>query len=147
MAAPQLGRAQLEEKDRDDLAQIATALGIKGVAKATRESLIGKILEETMVTEPKPSATPKSSAKSTDKAAAKPADKAPLGADGEALAEWEVELAEHEGTPIAADARVRPERSGDTRNDRNDRGDRNFRDRNSGDRNSGDRNFGNRNET
>ena len=54
MAAPQLGRAQLEEKDRDDLAQIATALGIKGVAKATRESLIGKILEETMVTEPKP---------------------------------------------------------------------------------------------
>ncbi len=146
MAAPQLGRAQLEEKDRDDLAQIATALGIKGVAKATRESLIGKILEETMVTEPKPSATPKSSAKSTDKVAAKPADKAPLGADGEALAEWEVELAEHEGTPIAADARVRPERSGDTRNDRNDRGDRNFRDRNSGDRNSGDRNFGNRND-
>ena len=147
MAAPQLGRAQLEEKDRDDLAQIATALGIKGVAKATRESLIGKILEETMVTEPKPSATPKSSAKSTDKsAAAKPADKAPLGADGEALAEWEVELAEHEGTPIAADARVRPERSGDTRGDRNDRGDRNFRDRNSGDRNSGDRNFGNRND-
>ena len=147
MAAPQLGRAQLEEKDRDDLAQIATALGIKGVAKATRESLIGKILEETMVTEPKPSATPKSSAKSTDKSAAgKPADKAPLGADGEALAEWEVELAEHEGTPIAADARVRPERSGDTRTDRNDRGDRNFRDRNSGDRNSGDRNFGNRND-
>ena len=145
MAAPQLGRAQLEEKDRDDLAQIATALGIKGVAKATRESLIGKILEETMVTEPKPSATPKSSAKSTDKAAAKPADKAPLGADGEALAEWEVELAEHEGTPIAADARVRPERSGDTRGDRNDRGDRNFRDRNSGDRNSGDRNSGDRN--
>ncbi|MDP4642734.1 MAG: transcription termination factor Rho [Ilumatobacteraceae bacterium] len=158
MAAPQLGRAQLEEKDRDDLAQIATALGIKGVAKATRESLIGKILEETMVTEPKPSTTPKSSdkssdktankapAKATDKAAAKAADKAPLGADGEALAEWEVELAEHEGTPIAADARVRPERSGDTRSDRNDRGDRNFRDRNSGDRNSGDRNFGNRND-
>ena len=150
MAAPQLGRAQLEEKDRDDLAQIATALGIKGVAKATRESLIGKILEETMVTEPKPSATPKSSDKTSDKtadkAAAKAPDKAPLGANGEALAEWEVELAEHEGTPIAADARVRPERSGDARNDRNDRGDRNFRDRNSGDRNSGDRNSGNRND-
>ena len=147
MAAPQLGRAQLEEKDRDDLAQIATALGIKGVAKATRESLIGKILEETMVTEPKPAATPKSSVKSTDKAASKAPDKAankaPLGANGEALAEWEVELAEHEGTPIAADARVQPERSGDVRNDRNDRGDRNdrnFRDRNSGDRNSGSRN-------
>lgn len=156
MAAPQLGRAQLEEKDRDDLAQIATALGIKGVAKATRESLIGKILEETMATEPKPSATPKSSVKSTDKAASKAtekapdnaADKAPLGANGEALAEWEVELAEHEGTPIAADARVQPERSGDARNDRGDRnvGDRNSRDRNSGDRNSGDRNSGSRND-
>lgn len=156
MAAPQLGRAQLEEKDRDDLAQIATALGIKGVAKATRESLIGKILEETMATEPKPSATPKSSVQSTDKAASKATekapdkavDKAPLGANGEALAEWEVELAEHEGTPIAADARVQPERSGDARNDRGDRnvGDRNSRDRNSGDRNSGDRNSGSRND-
>lgn len=80
MAAPQLGRAQLEEKDRDDLAQIATALGIKGVAKATRESLIGKILEETMVTEPKPSTTPKSSAKSSDKTADKVSQKFSVGA-------------------------------------------------------------------
>jgi hypothetical protein len=51
VAAPQLGRAQLEEKDRDDLEQIANALGIKGVARANRETLIGKILEETMAPE------------------------------------------------------------------------------------------------
>ncbi|MEY3362999.1 MAG: hypothetical protein RLZZ538_542, partial [Actinomycetota bacterium] len=64
MAAPQLGRAQLEEKDRDDLEQIANALGIKGVARASRETLIGKILEETMAPEPKEPTTTKSSAKS-----------------------------------------------------------------------------------
>ncbi len=161
MAAPQLGRAQLEAKDRDDLAQIASALGIKGVVKATREVLIGKILEETMAPEPKEPTTPKSAEKSTSKSAPKstakpaPVAAAPLGAGGEPISEWEVELAEHEGTPIAPDARVRPERSGertDTRNDRNDRndrgdarGDRNTRDRNSGDRNFGDRNSNDRN--
>ena len=162
MAAPQLGRAQLEAKDRDDLAQIASALGIKGVVKATREVLIGKILEETMAPEPKEPTTPKSADKSPSKSAPKstakpaPVAAAPLGAGGEPISEWEVELAEHEGTPIAPDARVRPERSGertDTRNDRNDRNDRgdrnnrdrNFGDRNSNDRNSNDRNFGDRN--
>lgn len=166
MAAPQLGRAQLEAKDRDDLAQIASALGIKGVVKATREVLIGKILEETMAPEPKEPTTPKSADKSPSKSAPKstakpaPVAAAPLGAGGEPISEWEVELAEHEGTPIAPDARVRPERSGertDTRNDRNDRNDRgnergdrssrdrNFNDRNSNDRNSNDRNFGDRN--
>ncbi|NDH92645.1 MAG: hypothetical protein EBY79_06090, partial [Actinobacteria bacterium] len=48
MAAPQLGRAQLEEKDRDDLIQIAKALGLKGVSAANKADLIAKILEETM---------------------------------------------------------------------------------------------------
>ena len=172
MAAPQLGRTQLEAKDRDDLAQIASALGIRGVVKATREVLIGKILEETMAPEPKEPTTPKSADKSPSKSAPKstakpaPVAAAPLGAGGEPISEWEVELAEHEGTPIAPDARVRPERSGERtdtrndrnerneRNDRNDRGnergdrssrDRNFNDRNSNDRNSNDRNFGDRN--
>ncbi|MFM8416537.1 MAG: Rho termination factor N-terminal domain-containing protein, partial [Actinomycetota bacterium] len=55
MAAPQLGRTQLEEKDRDDLAQIASALGLKGVAKASKAVLIEKILEETMSPEPQES--------------------------------------------------------------------------------------------
>ncbi|MEY3615666.1 MAG: transcription termination factor Rho [Actinomycetota bacterium] len=166
MAAPQLGRAQLEEKERDDLMQIASALGIKGVAKATRETLIGKILEETMAPEPKETQETKTAK------ASKPAESGasrPLGADGEPLSEWELELAEHEGTPVAPDARVRTERSGDrndrgesrgdgrndrgesrgdrndrgdSRNDRNDRNDRPYRDRNNNDRNNNDRNFG-----
>ncbi|MFM8645310.1 MAG: transcription termination factor Rho [Actinomycetota bacterium] len=143
MAAPQLGRTQLEEKDRDDLAQIASALGLKGVAKASKAVLIERILEETMSPEPQESA-PRASA---PKASSRENAAAPLGAGGEPLSEWEVELAEHEGTPIAPDARVEGESRGrhdrndrGDRNDRNDRGDRNFRDRNDrGDRN--DRNF------
>ncbi|MGA1290028.1 MAG: transcription termination factor Rho [Ilumatobacteraceae bacterium] len=151
MAAPQLGRAQLEEKDRDDLEQIAGALGIKGIARASRDTLIGKILEETMTPEPKETTTPKTSAKSSTANSGNTGSSAntvPLGADGEPLSEWELELAEHEGTPVAPDARVRTDRSGDrgdSRGDRNDRddrgdsrgGDRGFRDRN--DRNFNDR--------
>jgi transcription termination factor Rho len=166
VAAPQLGRAQLEEKDRDDLEQIANALGIKGVARASRETLIGKILEETMAPEPKEPTTTKSSAKSDKSSAssdakaagtAKGGNTVPLGADGEPLSEWELELAEHEGTPIAPDARVRTERGGDRgdargdRSDRNDRGDRGDRGDSRGDRNDrgdsrgGDRGFRDRN--
>ncbi len=135
MTAPHLGRAQLEEKDRDSLISIAKALGLKGVSAANKADLIAKILEETMAPQ------------SNDK---------PLGADGEPLAEWEVELAEHEGTPIAPDARVRGEsRSsdrGDSRGgDRGDRGDSRGGDRNDsrggdrGDSRGGDRNYRDRN--
>ena len=138
MAAPQLGRTQLEEKDRDDLAQIASALGIKGVAKADKAVLIEKILEETMAPEPKESAPRDSKPKS----GSRPSSATPLGTGGEPLSEWEIELAEHEGTPIAADARVEGESRGRDRGERNDRGDRG--DRNDrGDR--GDRNFRDRN--
>lgn len=49
-----------------------------------------------------------------------------LGADGQPLAEWEIELAEHEGTPIAPDAR-RISDQGDSRGDNRDRGSRNDR--------------------
>ena len=137
MAAPQLGRAQLEEKDRDDLEQIAGALGIKGIARASRDTLIGKILEETMTPEPKETTTPKTSAKSSTAnsgSTGRSANTVPLGADGEPLSEWELELAEHEGTPVAPDARVRTDRSGDRGDSRGDRNDRNFNDR-GGDRN------------
>lgn len=155
MAAPQLGRAQLEEKDREDLAQIASALGLRGMAKADKSTLIEKILEETMAPEPKDKeSTPRASASKsagkradsdTDSSTASRASKAaPLGADGEPLSEWEIELAEHEGTPIAPDARVEGEsrrERGDSRGERNDRNDRNDRgDR--GDRPYRDRNFG-----
>ena len=160
MAAPQLGRAQLEEKDREDLAQIASALGLRGVAKADKSTLIEKILEETMAPEPEDKeSTPRASAsKSAGKradsdtdssTASRASNAAPLGADGEPLSEWEIELAEHEGTPIAPDARVegesRRERN-DSRGERNDsrgdRGDRNDRGDSRGDRPYRDRNFG-----
>ncbi|MFZ8966149.1 MAG: transcription termination factor Rho [Ilumatobacteraceae bacterium] len=154
MAAPQLGRAQLEEKDRDDLEQIAGALGIKGIARASRDTLIGKILEETMTPEPKETTTPKTSAKSSTANSGNTGSSAntvPLGADGEPLSEWELELAEHEGTPVAPDARVRTDRSGDRgdsrgdRNDRNERGDRgDSRGGNRGFRDRNDRNFNDR---
>ena len=143
MAAPQLGRAQLEEKDRDDLAQIASALGIKGVAKADKSDLIERILEETMAPEPK-EPTPKSTSResssrgaardTSSRASSAESNQAPLGAGGEPLSEWEIELAEHEGTPIAAEARVDGDSRGRDRVDRGDRGDR-------GDRNYRDRNF------
>jgi len=116
-----------------------------------------------MAPEPKEPTTTKSSAKSDKSGAssdakaagtAKGGNTVPLGADGEPLSEWELELAEHEGTPIAPDARVRTERGGDRgdargdRSDRNDRGDRGDSrgDRNDrGDSRGGDRGFRDRN--
>jgi len=122
VAAPQLGRAQLEEKDREDLAQIASALGLRGVAKADKSTLIEKILEETMAPEPKDKeSTPRASA---PKVSSREKASAPLGADGEPLSEWEIELAEHEGTPIAPDARVEGESRRERNDSRGDRGDR-----------------------
>jgi transcription termination factor Rho len=146
VAAPQLGRAQLEEKDREDLAQIATALGIKGVAKAEKSALIEKILEETMAPEPKEPTQKPTSRSSTSRtntgsgsitgsgSNSGSGSTTPIGAGGEPLSEWEIELAEHEGTPIAPEARVEGESRGRDRGDRNDRGDR-------GDRGYRDRNF------
>jgi len=97
VAAPQLGRAQLEEKDRDDLAQIASALGIKGIAKADKSSLIERILEETMAPEPK-EPTAKSTTRETSsrgasretssRSSSAESNQKPLGAGGEPLSEW-----------------------------------------------------------
>ena len=101
-----------------------------------------------MTPEPKETTTPKTSAKSSTANSGNTGSSAntvPLGADGEPLSEWELELAEHEGTPVAPDARVRTDRSGDRgdsrgdRNDRNERGDR-------GDSRGGDRGFRDRND-
>lgn len=104
-----------------------------------------------MTPEPKETTTSKTSAKSSTADSGNTGSSAntvPLGADGEPLSEWELELAEHEGTPVAPDARVRTDRSGDrgdSRGDRNDRGDRSERgDR--GDSRGGDRGFRDRND-
>ena len=184
VASGALEQSALEAKDREQLLAIAKALGVKSAARAKKEEIIEMILEQTapapVVAAPSASSTgsKRSSASASAGAgasdsgvsAASKSDGPMLGADGQPLAEWEIELAEHEGTPIAPEARRRSEQGdsrGDERgprndrndrndrgprNDRNDRGPRNDRnDRNDrGDRNSFQRNFneqdgGNRN--
>ena len=87
------------------------------------------ILEQTKPATPTPVATKPASRVAASKAAPAAA-KAALGADGEPLADWEIELAEHEGTPVAPDARRASERPagsdrnsdrGPNRNQNNDR--------------------------
>ena len=167
VASGALEQSALEAKDREQLLAIAKALGVKSAARAKKEEIIEMILEQTapapVVAAPSASSTgsKRSSASASDSGAASKSDGPMLGADGQPLAEWEIELAEHEGTPIAPEARRRSEQGdsrGDERgprndrNDRNDRGPRNDRnDRNDrGDRNSFQRNYneqdgGNRN--
>ena len=126
MAAEALEKSVLEGKDREQLMAIAQALGVKSVSRAKKAELIDKILEQTSTPEPvaKPAAKPAPAAK------AEPREpRVVLGPDGEPLADWEIELAEHEGTldeTVAAGGGQRIDR-GPRNNDgqRNDRGPRN----------------------
>ena len=122
MASEALEQSALEAKDREQLVAIAKALGVKSAARAKKEEIIELILEQTAPS-PVVAAPAASSAKS---ASSSKSDGPVLGADGQPLAEWEIELAEHEGTPIAPDARRQSETGdrGDSRGDRNDRNDR-----------------------
>ena len=173
MAAEALEKSALEAKDKEQLVAIAEALGVKTTARATKASLVEKILEKTG---PAPAAKPARAAK-TEKAEdseadeteeeARPArnagsgrnesgrnesgrseskpeaaagassggdDTVYFGPDGEPLAEWEVELAKHEGR--LGELKTGGPRQGGERGDRGDRGDRNRGDRNDrGDRN------------
>ena len=112
MASGALEQSALEEKDREQLVAIASALGVKSASRAKKQELIDMILEQTKPAAPAPKPE---SAKPASRQSEAPA----LGADGEPLADWEIELAEHEGTPIAPDAK----RQGDQQRN-NDRGDR-----------------------
>ena len=161
MASGALEQSALEAKDRDQLLAIAKALGVKSAGRAKKEEIIDMILEQTAPAEsakpvvtapavaaPANSATSNSSAKSSAPA---------LGADGQALSEWEIELAEHEGTPIAPEALRRTEQTEshrDNREVRDNRGPREPRNdgrndnrdnRNNGPRNYNDQDGGNRN--
>ncbi len=161
MASGALEQSALEAKDRDQLLAIAKALGVKSAGRAKKEEIIDMILEQTAPAEsakpvvaapavavPANSATSNSSAKSSAPA---------LGADGQALSEWEIELAEHEGTPIAPEALRRTEQTEshrDNRDNRDNRGPREPRNdgrndnrdnRNNGPRNYNDQDGGNRN--
>jgi len=126
-----LEQSALEQKDRDQLVAIAKALGVKASARANKGEIIEMILKQTAPAEPVASkaSSVQSVAQGDDNAAAKPTPRSGgpmLGADGQPLAEWEIELAEHEGTPIAPDAR-RISDQGDSRGDNRDRGSRNDR--------------------
>ena len=150
MASGALEQSALEAKDREQLVAIAGALGVKSASRAKKAELIEMILEQTKPTEVAPKPAKKVDAPKAEKPAAQATASAGpvLGADGEPLADWEIELAEHEGTPVAPDARRASEQDRGDRNNNNrhnnprhnnnrnnnDRGDRNNNDR--GDRNN-----------
>ena len=114
MASGALEQSALKAKDREQLVAIASALGVKSGARAKKADLIELILDSTKPAdvEAKPSKvaapavpTANSTSSSTSSSVGSQAVPRALGANGEALSEWEIELAEHEGTPIAPDAR------------------------------------------
>ena len=141
MASEALEQSALEAKDREQLVAIAKALGVKSAARAKKEEIIEMILEQTapspVVAAPVAASVKRAgtgsskSASDANSSSDAKSDGQVLGADGQPLAEWEIELAEHEGTPIAPDARRQSDvgdrgdsRGGGDRNDRNDRNDR-----------------------
>ena len=166
MANGALEQSALEAKDRDQLLAIAKALGVKSAGRAKKEEIIEMILEQTAPSAPSapasaaPAPTSSRASASSAKSESETATSskiAALGADGQSLSEWEIELAEHEGTPVAPEARRRTEQTesrsdnrefrdnrapreprNDTRNDGRDN-------RNNGPRNYNDQDGGNRN--
>ena len=169
MAADALEKSALESKDKEQLVAIAEALGVKAGARATKAVLVEKILEKTGAgaeqAPPAPAPKEEPSANGDSPREGRSGDrgrggdrparsndepKVYLGADGEPLAEWEVELARHEGRiddlKVAGEggqSRERGDRNGDRGDRGNDRGDRNGQ-RQGGDRN-GQRQGGNQN--
>ena len=135
MAAEALEQSVLESKDREQLMAIAQALGVKSVSRAKKAELIDKILEQTAppVETKRPARTekqaPKEAAAQKETPAAKAEPRVVIGIDGEPLSEWELELAEHEGTlEKTASEGHRPNRPHNDRQ-QNDRGPRQQNDR------------------
>ncbi len=124
MAAEALEKSVLEGKDREQLMAIAQALGVKSVSRAKKAELIDKILEQTSTPEPvaKPAAKPAPVAKASSSG-----PRVVLGPDGDPLSEWEIELAEHEGTldETVTAGESRGDRRPSRNDQRNDRGQRN----------------------
>jgi transcription termination factor Rho len=101
VAAEALEQSMLESKDKDQLLAIAQALGIKTTARASKATLIDKILETTGAGQPAAATAPaaESAAPAGAEAPASPAaaptatePEVVLGPDGEPLADWEIEL-------------------------------------------------------
>jgi transcription termination factor Rho len=166
MAAEALEKSALESKDKDQLMAIAEALGVKAPARASKATLVEKILEKTGVgsspapakkagrpakteevaddADEKPAREPRNNDRgsrnnngernnnSDSEESAKPSNEpiVYLGDDGEPLAEWEIELAQHEGRLDELKTA-----GGGQRNDRGDRGDRGPRQQGQGQQN------------
>jgi transcription termination factor Rho len=110
VAAAALEQSILESKDKDTLLEMAKALGVKVNARLKKGDIIDKILDTTGSSSPAPAASPSATEPGAPRtngsapSAASPAsngevtarptvDDAPvLGADGEPLADWEIEL-------------------------------------------------------
>ena len=111
MAADALEQSVLESKDKEQLVAIATALGLKSVARAKKEDLIKKILDTVGASggpaeaPAKPSRGPgrppkadradsngESEGPAAKSSSSKGGDDVIVGPDGEPLAEWEAEL-------------------------------------------------------
>ncbi|MEN9646031.1 MAG: hypothetical protein RL238_2700 [Actinomycetota bacterium] len=96
MAAEALEQSMLESKDKDQLLAIAQALGIKTTARASKATLIDKILETTGAGQPAAAepeaAAPEAPAAPAPAPAAAAEPEVVLGPDGEPLADWEIEL-------------------------------------------------------
>ena len=140
MAAEALEQSVLESKDREQLMAIAQALGVKSVSRAKKAELIDKILEQTAppVETKRPARaekqSPKEAAAPKEAPATKTEPRVVIGIDGEPLSEWELELAEHEGTlEKTASEGHRPNRPHNDRQ-QNDRGPRQQNDRQQNDR-------------
>ena len=111
MAAEALERSALEGKDKDQLTQIAKALGVTGISKLKKADLVARIIETTggesnngssgngssgagRGDTAAPADTPAPAPHDASAPAAGSSDDAPtLGPDGEPLADWEIELA------------------------------------------------------
>lgn len=153
MAAEALEKSALESKDKDQLIAIAAALGVKTSGRASKTTLVEKILEKTGVSDAPAAAKPArverparvekparaqshdndndtddEPQETDDDGGTAPRRSAPqsqatvyLGSDGEPLAEWEIELAQHEGRLGELKTSSAPSAG---RNDRGDRGPR-----------------------
>lgn len=153
MAAEALEKSALESKDKDQLMAIAAALGVKTSGRASKTTLVEKILEKTGVSDAPAAAKPArverparvekparaqshdndndtddEPQETDDDGGTAPRRSAPqsqatvyLGSDGEPLAEWEIELAQHEGRLGELKTSSAPSAG---RNDRGDRGPR-----------------------
>jgi len=111
VAAEALERSALEGKDKDQLTQIAKALGVTGISKLKKADLVARIIETTggesnngssgngssgagRGDTAAPADTPAPAPHDASAPAAGSSDDAPtLGPDGEPLADWEIELA------------------------------------------------------